>query len=285
MQISLLGSDDPSSLVPSLWGISTAMKRACFRKFERIIGLSRALTDSCRRAGITAERVVRIPNGVDLAHFHLPTEPRATLRGRLALDVNRRYLVFVGSALHRKGIDVAARAFAIVASQIPDVDLLIVGPCDFSDQARHDPSRHELVMTLRTELNQQGHTNRVHWVGAVSNVVDYLQASSLFFFPTRREGLPNAVAEAMGCGLPVLASRLEGITTDLVDDGVEGRLIVGHDVDDYAAALLELLSDSVRLEQMGIAGRRRVEAEFDLHKIAPQYVRLYEQLRHPNSGR
>ena len=279
IQISLIGADDPSSFRAKFLGISTALKRRCFHQADRIVGLSRALTDSCLRARIPPDRVLRIPNGVALTQFS-PTANKSQPREALGLDTQRRYLVFVGSAIDRKGIDVAISAFIRLAAAIDDVDLLIVGPCDFHDTTRHDSSRQQLVNTLRENLIAAGCSDRVHWVGQVQNVVDYLHAADLFFFPTRREGLPNAMAEAMASGLPVVASQLEGITTDLVDDHVEGRLIPGHDPQDYAHALIDLCAHAGQLEQMGKAARQRIEREFDLELIVRRYAQLYDQLGH-----
>jgi glycosyltransferase involved in cell wall biosynthesis len=112
----------------------------------------------------------------------------------------------------------------------------------------------------------------------VANVHQYLQAADLFFFPTRREGLPNAMAEAMACGLPVITARLPGITTDLADDGREGRLIDSHDPHAYAQILIDLCRRPNELARMGCAARQRMIREFDLNQIAPQYAQLYSQL-------
>jgi glycosyltransferase involved in cell wall biosynthesis len=280
IQVSLLGADDPSSFRASLIGVSTALKRNCFNQADRIIGLSRALTDSCRRAGIPPERILRIPNGVDLSLFQPPDRAKSQVRESLGLAANRRYVVFVGSAIRRKGIDVAIKAFIQLASAIPDVDLLVVGPCDFGDLTRHDPSRQQLVDELRRLLAGAGCAERAHWVGEVPNVHEYLQAADVFFFPTRREGLPNAMAEAMASGLPVVARHLPGITTDLADDGVEGRLLDSNDPQDYARVLVELCRQPDLLGKMGRAARQRMAREFDLNLIAPQYAQLYSQLSH-----
>jgi glycosyltransferase involved in cell wall biosynthesis len=279
IQVSLLGSDDPSSFQASLLGISTALKRRCFFQADHVIGLSRALTDSCLRAGVAPERVLRIPNGVELDQFSLAGVNKMQRRTSLGLDPQRRYLVFVGSAIRRKGIDVVVPAYIEVARTVADVDLLVVGPCDFRDTTRHDVARQQLIHQLRAQLTAAGCAARVHWIGQVPNVADYLQAADLFFFPTRREGLPNAMSEAMACGLPVVAAWLNGITTDLVDDNVEGRLVAGHDPQDYARILIELCQDPEQLERMGKAARRRIEQECDLRQIVPQYAQLYEQLR------
>jgi len=276
IQISLLGADDPASFEAG--GFGTAFQLGCFRQADRIIGLSRALTDSCLQAGLPEERVVRIPNGVDLSRFPVRPADKTTLCHAVGLEPARRYVAFVGSALLRKGIDVAVRAFVGSAAKLPDVDLLIVGPSDFSDETRPGRERQELVSQLQHEVAERGLRARVHWLGMRENVADYLRVADLFFFPTRREGLPNAMAEAMGCGLPVLASRLDGITTDLVEDGVEGRLVGGFAPADYARLLEELLGDRASLATMGQAARRRIEEEFELSVIVDRYRRLCEEL-------
>lgn len=278
IQISLVGADDPSSFRSSLLGISTAAKRACFHQVDRVIGLSRALTDSCYRAGVPSKAVIRIPNGVDLQQFTRMPDDKSAVRRRLGLDPDRTYVAFVGSALQRKGIDVVIDAFLAGCAARDDVDLLIVGPCDFSDRTRHSPDRQRLVDTLRQRITDHGFAPRVHWIGRVDHVQDYLHASDLFFFPTRREGLPNALAEAMACGLPVLASRVEGVTTDLVDSGCEGILVDGDDATRYADALASLLQNPERLSRMGAAARKTIEQNFAVEKIVQRYADLYREI-------
>ena len=80
IQISLLGADDPLSFRPSLLGLSTAIKRSCFHRVDRVIGLSQALTRSCELAGIDPHHVVRIPNGVDLQQFAPAGTDQAAIR-------------------------------------------------------------------------------------------------------------------------------------------------------------------------------------------------------------
>ena len=126
IQVSLVGADDPHSFKRSLFGISTAFKRACFWQAEKTIVLSRALLDRCLMAQIPQERLVRIPNGVDTRRFAPTPELRRQTLVELNLAPSRRYLVFLGSAIERKGIDVAIRAFVPLARQFADIDLRIV---------------------------------------------------------------------------------------------------------------------------------------------------------------
>ena len=131
---------------------------------------------------------------------------------------------------------------------------------------------------LKEELARAGSLARVHWVGAVDNVHEYLKAADIFCFPTRREGLGTAVAEAMATGLPVVAARLEGVTTDMIRSEGEGVLITGHDPTTYAGTMLRLLKDPDTAGTMGIAARARAASEFNLETIGQRYAQLYRNL-------
>jgi len=278
IQISLIGADDPGSFRAQLFGVSTALKRRCFDVADRVIGLSRALTSSCEQAGVLPARIIRIPNGVDLDLFPPRGIDRDALCARLGLPSEHRHIVFVGSAIYRKGIDVAIRAYIRFAQAWPHVDLLIVGEMDFSDRTRHPLERQALVSQLRQELEESNLTARVHWLGLRDQVAEFLRIADVFLFPTRREGLPNAVAEAMACGLPIIASRLPGITTDLVDNEQQGQLIEGFDPASYASALDAIFRDPEHARGWGQAARLRIEHEFSLPRVVAQYIELYGTL-------
>ncbi|MFC2023140.1 glycosyltransferase family 4 protein [Chloroflexota bacterium] len=279
MRMTLIGFDDPASIAQHAGKWQRALKLGAFRQAEVMVGCSTAQTDSARSAGFDGPSVVRIPGGVDLAQYHpVDVAERKRLCKMLGLNDQKRYIVFVGSAIHRKGIDVLIQAFVSVAQQLDDVDLLIVGPCDFGDQRRHAPTHQDLITQLRQELTEMGSALRVHWTGRVDNVHQYLQVSSIFCLPTRQEGFGHVTAEAMAVGLPVVVARLEGVTTDLVQTEEMGVLIAGHQPADYAQALLCLLRDPAGATRMGDAARGRAVAEYDLEVAAQRYARLYHRL-------
>lgn len=279
IHMTLLGSDDPGSIRASRKNIFRNLELAAFRRAEAIIGYSSAQTNSCYCAGFDADKVVQIPAGADLNLFYPPNKrQQANLRQTLGLRPDQRYIVFVGSAQSRKGIDVLIRAFIQVAQRLSDVELLIVGPCDFSDLSRYNPARQQLVDELKEELAPTNFASRVHWVGRVDGVHEYFQAADIFCLPTRREGFGTAIAEAMAVGLPVVAGRLDGVTTDIVRSEAEGLLITGHDPSTYADALLSLLGDPVKARAIGNAARARVKSELSLEAIKGRYARLYREL-------
>jgi glycosyltransferase involved in cell wall biosynthesis len=131
---------------------------------------------------------------------------------------------------------------------------------------------------LRQKLTQTGYASRVHWVGRVDNVHQYLQVADLFCLPTRREGFGIVIAEAMAVGLPVVAARLEGVTTDMIPSGEEGVLVKGYEPQDYADALLLLLRDRALAGRVGAAARARAASEFDLEITTSRFERLYRAL-------
>jgi glycosyltransferase involved in cell wall biosynthesis len=91
------------------------------------------------------------------------------------------------------------------------------------------------------------------------------------------EGLPNAVMEAMACGVPVVATRGGG-TPELMTDGVEGYLVTGNDLDESRNRVLALLEDEALRRAMGARGRARAETQFNLAACAAAYEALYASL-------
>jgi glycosyltransferase involved in cell wall biosynthesis len=110
----------------------------------------------------------------------------------------------------------------------------------------------------------------------VHEVDRYFRLSDLFVLPSRREGLPVALMEAMACGLPVVASRLAGSTDTLIDDRVSGRLVPVGDVDGFAAAMAELIQDPARAAAIGAAARQVILNRFASPAIADRWLRAYD---------
>ncbi|WP_309730550.1 glycosyltransferase family 4 protein [Chamaesiphon sp. OTE_75_metabat_556] len=165
------------------------------------------------------------------------TPPPAASDGRL---VKVPSLIAIGRLHPQKGFDLLLQAFDRIQAKYPDWQIVILG---------EGPMRAELE-ALRSQLNL---TDRVHLPGLVTNVPEYLHQADLFVMPSRFEGFPMALCEAMACGLPVLAADCLSGPRDIIEDGVNGVLVATEDVDALAAGLDALMSDPAKRQQLAQA--------------------------------
>jgi glycosyltransferase involved in cell wall biosynthesis len=122
-----------------------------------------------------------------------------------------------------------------------------------------------------------GAASRVHLLGLRSDVARLLAAADLLVHPSRAEGLPLAILEAMAAALPVVASRVGGIPEAVVD-GETGQLVRPCDPDVLRDAIRSVLHDPDRAALFGRAGRARVERHFSLEAMTGRYRALYEAM-------
>jgi glycosyltransferase involved in cell wall biosynthesis len=153
---------------------------------------------------------------------------------------------------------------ALLKDTAPDLRLEIAG---------EGPCRDELD-ALSTELSLD---DRVTLLGRISDVAGLLTRARMFALSSLTEGVSLTLLEAMGRGLPVVATSVGG-NTEVVADGVTGLLVPPSRPDLLAAALSSLAADPHRATEMGRAGRRRVEERFDLGRTIAEYERLYETI-------
>ena len=199
---------------------------------DRILVPSEPAGRSFIRRGISADRVVKIPYGVDISQF----SPRSEVRCPEAI-------ISVATVGLRKGHHHLVRAFSLLGRRT--ASLTLVGSVS--------PGWYE-----RLHLNQPG----VRVTGPVSRsrVVEELQRASVFVLASVEEGLALVIAQAMACGLPIIATEATG-AGELVTSGVEGIVLPGPpDAQILAEAIDRVLSDQDLACAMGVAARRRVES-------------------------
>jgi glycosyltransferase involved in cell wall biosynthesis len=118
---------------------------------------------------------------------------------------------------------------------------------------------------------------RVHFAGRRSDVANIMRAATCLALPSRWEGMPNVVLEAMAAGLPVVATRVEG-TSELITDGETGMLMSSHSSDELATRLAALLSDPVRRQAFASAAQSLVSERFAWDAVVAEYTRVYRRL-------
>ena len=272
-EMTLLGVDDASTLLRARQRFAW-LRRRIFARCDGYVAISPALQERYREAGLPQNKLRLVPQGVDLRRFS-PSESKLAAREALDLPTQGPVLVFVGSLIHRKGIDVLLRAWSEVSIVRPDVHLALVGrnefPEDSADAKFLEEQLAELPLTARPKLYQAG----------VSDHVDrWLKAADLFVFPSRREGFGSVMIEAMACGLPCVVADQPGITDFVFGAaGDRGLVIPQEDHAALSSAVLEILRNPARAAQIGLAARDDVIRRFDIERIADRYISFYTDLQ------
>ena len=213
------------------------------------------------RARLRAERILVIPNGVDVSRFSLA---RGEFRRREGIPAGCTLITTIGRLDTQKGFPYLLEAAREVALRHPDVCFLVVG---------EGPRRRDLV-SLRDRL---GLKERVRFLGFRTDVPQILADSDLFVLPSLWEGFPIALLEAMAAGLPVVATDVPGVA-EVVTDGETGLVVPRKDVGALAEALCRLLDDADLRRWLARAGQRKVEREFGWEKVVAATMSLYERL-------
>jgi glycosyltransferase involved in cell wall biosynthesis len=189
-------------------------------------------------------RSVVVPNPV------VPLPVAGSPRGG---DGDGPHIIALGRFTPEKGFDLLLRAFAIVASRHPDVRLRIAGD---------GPLRKDLEQ-LAGDLEVAG---RVDWLGQRHDVGHLLSSGDIYVLPSRFEGFPNALCEAMAAGAPVVAYDCPSGPGEIVRQGIDGLLVPAGDVDGLASAMESLLLDPAQRRRLAAAARAIVR------RLSPELV-------------
>jgi glycosyltransferase involved in cell wall biosynthesis len=229
----------------------------------RVVGVSDHTTANLvRYERIPREKLVTIPNGIELAPARRsPVEVRASLR----IPDGAPVVGTAGRLTGQKGLEFLIQAATLLRPRYPDLRVLLVGDGDQRG-------------ALEEQARAAGLDDRVHFLGIRMDIPDLLGVFDIYALPSRWEGLPMAVLEAMAAGLPVVASDVGGVPT-AIRDGMEGFLVPPGEPAALAGALAKLLSDPDLRARMGTASLRRYEHNFTLEEMTRRYEALY--LRRP----
>lgn len=228
----------------------THIERTTLRRADAVAAVSQFAADSARQHVLDRPMTV-IHNGVDTSRFTPPPQrqPHTPFR-----------LLYVGSWMARKGVDLLP---AILRELGPGFELRYTGgPAAQKDKAHMPANMHDLG-----RLNGDA-------------VIQAMQEADALLFPSRSEGLPLSVLEAMACGLPVIGARATAVA-ELVADGDTGLLCRGEGSAEFAQAARQLANDGQLCSKMWAAARQHVEAEFSSLNMIESYIRQYEQLTTP----
>ena len=243
-----------------------------FRSAQLILPVSPNLARRCEEAGIPAEQIRLTPNGLDLRRFRpAGAAEKSALRREHGWRDDERVVLFVGFFSRDKRPDLLFRAWQRVVSQGLSAKLVYVG-ATASPYFEIDQS---LAGDIRAQAAAMGRGADVVFVDPTHAMERYYRAADIFVLASVREAHPVALLEAMACGLACIASRIDGATDVVVDDGVNGRLVERDDEAALAATLADLLRRPDETARLAGRAPEIVAIRYDIQQTAGRWMDAY----------
>ncbi|MBN2218267.1 MAG: glycosyltransferase [Pirellulales bacterium] len=238
--------------------INERVERLCLARAAAVIAVSESLARDTIARGISPEKVFVVPNGVP------PRSPRPERRP----DQRDWTLGTVALFRPRKGTEMLLEALAILRTENANVRLRAVGGFETPAHERE----------LKRRAAELGIAGAVEWTGFRRDVDPELQRMDLFVLPSLfGEGLPMVVLEAMAAGVPVVASRVEGVS-EAIRSGQDGLVVEPGDADALASAVREFIERRVDWQSMHNNAIARHAERFSDHAMADGTAKVYRRL-------
>lgn len=240
------------------------------RRCDRILAVAQAMVDQCVRARVAPRTKYQVVySGMEMDAF-LGATADPDLRAQLGIPAGAPVIGKVARLFELKGHRFLFDALPRILDAIPDAYVLLVGDGN-----------------LRPELERRaadlGLSERIVFAGLVppAEVSRYIALMDVLVHLSLREGLPRTVVQALACGVPAVAFRLDG-TPEVVSDGETGWLCEPEDTGAVAEAVIRLLEHDDRRRQMGERGREKVRRQFDWRRMVDAIEETYARgLRDP----
>ncbi len=223
------------------------------RLLIRFIALNDAMAAELRAAGVAADRIHRIPNGVEIPSEHASAKDNHDVL----------FIANFTQEVHLKAYDVLLRAWSLVHQHDQTARLVMVGNGD------HSPWR-----KLAQDLDCG---DSVIFPGFTATPDGFYRQAAVFVLPSRKEGMSNALLEAQSWGIPAVVSAIPG-NTAIVDDGLNGLVVPVEDAEALAKAIMRLLGNPEFRTKIGDQARQRMRKDFSIEAVSWQISELYMKM-------
>ncbi|MEW5984335.1 MAG: glycosyltransferase family 4 protein [Acidobacteriota bacterium] len=264
-----VGHDDPIALRARMGPLALRV----FSMADRFVSISPAMTDRYLQSTLREDRLAFLPNGVDVERFR-PVGPdeRRDLRQTLGLPLDGVLVIFVGFWSREKAPDVLFDAWRQAAEGSGVTSALIfVGAT-----AHHGEVEPGYVADLQARITRSG--ARVRQFERTLQIEHLLAAADIFALPSTREGLSNALLEAMATGLACVTAQIPGVTEWILPDADTGVTVPPGNVDALSRVLRILLLDDRARQKMGMRARAAAVERFSIQAVAGRYSDMYRDL-------
>ena len=219
-----------------------------------------------KEKAISSDKTIVVYNGLDLKKFPIQNqETKDRKRKELGIEKNRKVLIVAGRLFKAKGYPYLIEAIKNLKSKYSGILLFILG-------------EGEERKKLEFQIKKFNLEKNIFLLGQKSNVIDYLEAGDLFVLSSLWEGLPNAVLEAMACGLPVVATNVGGVP-EIIEDNLNGFLVEPKNASDLSSKIDKVFNlEEDKIREIKKKARETIEARFSLKEMARSYENLYDKL-------
>lgn len=233
---------------------------------DRVIAVSeKTRSHHLQVAKLPSRKMLTLYNGIELSRFKNTTAgQKAKIKQALNLPHDGKIIATVAVLREPKGIQFMLQALPAILQKIPNAHYLIVGDGEFKTP----------LVELSESLGLQKH---VTFAGRRTDIPQLLDCSDLFVLPTLIDALPTVLIEALAAERPIVASNVGGIP-EIIENNVNGRLIPSGEPAELAAACIQVLEDENLARQFTLAGRQKVQQQFDVKVQAQKLIEIYEGL-------
>ena len=215
--------------------------------------------------GARPERVKVILNGIEIPGIEVSVEAaRRQIHTELAVPPGGSLMLTVARFTIQKGHTYLLDAIPQVLKHHPDAVFALAG---------EGPRKVE----MEAKAHELGIEHALRFLGNRADIPELLAAADVFVMPSLWEGLPMALLEAMGMGLPVVVTEVEGVE-DMIESSKNGLMVPVKDVDGIAASIVRLLDDPEERKRLGQAARELLESEYTVDRMCADYERLFLEI-------
>jgi len=229
-----------------------------------LIASSTRTQEDAIREGVAPQRIEVIFNAI--RPFEIRDGERFAARQKLGLRPNDFFLLAVGRLVYEKGHEFLVRAMPAVVQAHPNILAGICGAGPLFDD-------------LQAQISALALDEKVRLLGQWEDVRELLAAADAFVLPSRWEGLPMALLEAMMAGLPVVAARVQGVD-EVIENGAQGLLVPLENPEELSKAILQLLRYPDQCRKMGIAASARIMQGYTTDQMCEKYLQVIMRLAH-----
>jgi glycosyltransferase involved in cell wall biosynthesis len=231
------------------------LESAVYSRYERVVAVSKMAEETLSHwLPQVRGKTLTIQNGVPI--------PAIAKDGGVVPTGRELQFLYAGRLLHKKGVDVLLRALSVMKR--PNFALTIAG----------DGDQRQVLERMSADLHL---SSRVRFLGVRHDLPELMRAADCLVMPSRWEGLPMVMLEAMALGLPVIATPVGGIP-EVIEDGINGYLVPLEDTSALARRLDSIVENPGALPSIGRLARERIIEEYSVEKMAEKHWLLYREV-------